>query len=226
MRKKIISLLICLVLFFSMCIAAGATDIDKIQSDGVVINPSSNQTSNIYMYTTPDGTTVIIPSYTIPVVQTPTEETKDNKTEEVKEQESNTIETETTDVEVDVENLTKDIFELVNKERETAGVDKLTYSKDLQDAANTRAKECTTLFSHTRPDGSHCDTVIEDMDYTVTGENLIMADNPLATAENLMDTWMNSEGHCKNILLPEFTEMAIGIYVTDGVTYAAQIFMG
>jgi len=53
-----------------------------------------------------------------------------------------------------------------------------------------------------------------------------MADNPISEPEILLDTWMNSEGHRANILLPDFTSIAIGLYEKDDVTYAVQIFMG
>ena len=48
-----------------------------------------------------------------------------------------------------------------------------------------------------------------------------MADKEIATAENLVEAWMNSEGHRANILLKDFTGMAIGIYEKDSVVYAA-----
>ena len=47
-----------------------------------------------------------------------------------------------------------------------------------------------------------------------------MADNPLNSPSILMDTWMNSEGHKANILFPDYSSIAIGIYVKDNVTYA------
>ena len=97
---------------------------------------------------------------------------------------------------------------------------------ELQNAADIRARECAEQFSHTRPDGTSCFTVVEEIDYGVVGENLIKADNPIATAKALVNSWMNSEGHRANILNADFTETAIGIYINDGVTYGAQIFMG
>ena len=118
-----------------------------------------------------------------------------------------------------------DIFLLTNEEREKEGVGKLVYNSDLQEAADLRAKECASVFSHTRPDGTSCFTAI-GVDYEVAGENLIMADGPLANAKTMMNTWMNSEGHRANILLPEFKEMAVGIFLSDDTVYAVQIFIG
>lgn len=121
--------------------------------------------------------------------------------------------------------LADEIFTLTNKVRADNGLGRLTYADDLQGQADIRAKECSVKFSHTRPDGSDCHSIIHK-DYYVAGENLIMADKPIATPERLMDEWMHSAGHRANILLPEFTEMAVGTYEKDGVVYAVQIFLG
>ena len=118
----------------------------------------------------------------------------------------------------EIEQLIKDIFELVNQEREKNNIPALTYNKEIQDAADLRAKEASESFSHTRPDGSSCHDVIE-LEYYATGENLLMADKEIATAENMMKTWMDSEGHRANILLKDFTEMAIGIYEKDNIDF-------
>lgn len=121
--------------------------------------------------------------------------------------------------------IAEEIYFLTNKERVAQGLKELGYAYDLQEAADTRAKESATLFSHTRPNGEPCSSVITK-DYYVTGENLIWADRPIATPKNLVSAWMNSEGHRSNILLPEFTQMAIGMYETNGVIYAVQLFIG
>ena len=133
--------------------------------------------------------------------------------------------TDTGTVTASVSDLSRQIFELTNKERTSRGLSELTYAYDLQSAADTRAKEASVKFSHTRPDGTSCHDIVTK-DYYVTGENLIMADKPIASAENLVAEWMNSEGHRYNILLPEFKELAVGVCEKDGVVYAAQIFCG
>ena len=82
--------------------------------------------------------------------------------------------------------LADEIFTLTNKVRADNGLGRLTYADDLQGQADIRAKECSVKFSHTRPDGSDCHSIIHK-DYYVAGENLIMADKPIATPERLMD---------------------------------------
>lgn len=122
--------------------------------------------------------------------------------------------------------LSREIFDLTNQVRAKNGLGELTYADDLQDAADVRAYECSITFSHTRPDGSSCHSIVEEMDYYVTGENLIKVDRPIAVPEIIMSEWMTSEGHRANILLPEFTKLAVGVYEKNGVVYAAQVFMG
>lgn len=96
----------------------------------------------------------------------------------------------------------------------------------MQSAADVRVKECSVLFAHTRPDGTYFDTAAGDLDYKHLGENLISCDDRNIQAQYLVNAWMNSEGHRKNILDSNFTSTAIAIYETDDMIYAAQWFMG
>ena len=121
------------------------------------------------------------------------------------------------------------ILRLTNQERYKKGLMGLIYSFELQEAANIRAKECAVSFSHTRPDGSSCHDILDEYtekNFYVAGENIAYADMPIATAEGFMNSWMRSAAHRDNILLPDFTEMAVGIYETGDAVYAVQIFIG
>lgn len=122
--------------------------------------------------------------------------------------------------------LAEALFDLTNQERIDAGLNALAYAYELQEAADARAYESSVQFSHTRPNGKSCHSVVDQYDYYVTGENLLKADAPLAVPEVMMSKWMLSDGHRENILLPDFTRLAIGIYEKKGVVYAAQIFLG
>ncbi|MBR5134860.1 MAG: hypothetical protein IKV35_04620, partial [Clostridia bacterium] len=53
-----------------------------------------------------------------------------------------------------------EVLRYVNIEREKAGVEPLEYGYAYQAAANIRANEVSQFFSHTRPDGSMCFTVL------------------------------------------------------------------
>ena len=240
--KKIISLLICLILLVGIAIPAYATNVDAIQPSGnVYIIGVTDQDVPIIgtlpTYNAGPNTFVIIPgerlegTWVNPITNRPVENTTTNTetaTETTKIDNSEiTIPTDASKTEQIIpEELQKQIFELTNKQRVAYELPELTYNTALQTAADIRAKEISESFSHTRPNGTNCDTVVSDIDYFVTGENLIMADNPIATAEKMMDSWMNSQGHKDNILLADFESMAVGIYEKDNVTYAVQIFIG
>ena len=122
--------------------------------------------------------------------------------------------------------LIQEIFNLTNLARTEQNLTPLTYNIELQTAADIRAQEISQVFSHIRPNNTTCFTVASEIEYNVIGENIIMADNPLNSPSILMDTWMNSEGHKANILFPDYSSIAIGIYVKDNVTYAVQLFIG
>ena len=117
------------------------------------------------------------------------------------------------------------VFQRVNEVRAQNGLSQLSYSARLQSAADTRASESAVLFSHNRPDGTHCSTAVQ-LDYSVTGENLIQVTSEYATADIMVETWLNSTTHRANLLLADFTETAIGVYVQNGTTFVAQVFLG
>lgn len=106
----------------------------------------------------------------------------------------------------------------VNQERKAIGLPELTWSSDLAAAAEIRAGEIKTVFSHTRPDGREWWTVNEKVVY---GENLARG---YQSAEEVMKAWMASPEHKDNILYPGFTKIGIAVYKSDGQWYWAQEF--
>jgi len=116
------------------------------------------------------------------------------------------------------------VIDLVNAEREKAGLAPLSKNSALCSAAAVRAQEISTSFSHTRPDGRSYKTAIEEAGVTLhgVGENVAMG---YRTAEDVMSGWMGSEGHRDNILLNKYTSMGVGYYKADnGYCYWAQEF--
>lgn len=138
-------------------------------------------------------------------------------------EQSNSAQSLTTALSLD--NLAAELLKQINQKRTANGLSMLSYSADLQASADIRAKESVQNFSHLRPDGRGCETAVT-VDYAVTGENLIQVTNEFATADIMVDTWMNSPSHRNNILLASFTKMAVGIYVSNGTTYVSTIFVG
>lgn len=110
------------------------------------------------------------------------------------------------------------VFQLVNKERKAAGLGEVAFSDELSAAALVRAKEIVRSFSHTRPNGTSCFTVLKEsgITYRSAGENLAYGQK---TANEVMNGWMNSSGHRANILNKNFSKVGIACYNFNGVKY-------
>ena len=116
------------------------------------------------------------------------------------------------------------VASLVNAARRDAGLSELELDADLCAAAQARAQEIAQSFSHTRPDGSSCFTILEEfgISYRAAGENIAMGQR---TPEEVMDGWMNSSGHRANILNGTFPSIGVGYYVDGaGAAHWVQIF--
>lgn len=116
------------------------------------------------------------------------------------------------------------ILELVNEERAKAGLPALTLQADITAAANIRAREITQLFSHTRPDGNNFSSVLKEQGivFRGSGENIAYGQK---TPEQVMEGWMNSEGHRANILNANYKNLGVGYYQDEkGVNYWVQLF--
>ena len=109
------------------------------------------------------------------------------------------------------------ILDLVNAERANAGLSSLSLSSTLMDGAAIRAQEITNYFSHTRPDGTSCTTVVEDTyDSYYIGENIAYG---YWSSEDVMNGWMNSTGHRENILRSSYSELGVGLAYDDNHGY-------
>ena len=124
------------------------------------------------------------------------------------------------DTEKDCYTLSYKVFEIVNQERIKAGVKPLKFNNDMYKAAMVRAKECDESFSHDRPNGTSCFTALKEagVKYLSAGENIAMG---YRTPADVMNGWMDSEGHRNNILNPNFTDFACGVYKSG---YWSQFF--
>lgn len=119
-----------------------------------------------------------------------------------------------------------EVLRIVNVERMSEGLLPLTMFLAMQTAADIRALEITQSFSHTRPDGTDCFTVLDEVgvDWCAVGEN-IAAGQPTPAA--VMQSWMNSPGHRANILNSSFTHIGVGYEYRQGTAYGAywvQVF--
>ena len=119
------------------------------------------------------------------------------------------------------------VLALVNSYRSSAGFSPLKYSSAMQKAADTRAMECASSFSHTRPDGSKAYTALTErgISFTAFGENIFAASGMSSvSAEYVVEQWMASQGHRENILRDSFTHMCIGVASQSDEIYVVQLF--
>ncbi|WP_214481726.1 S-layer homology domain-containing protein [Bacillus sp. SM2101] len=123
-----------------------------------------------------------------------------------------------------------EVFSLVNIEREEEGVDPLILSNEVTEVAQIKAEDMRdqNYFDHISPTyGEPGEMLLHfGVNYNMSGENIAAGQT---TPEQVVEAWMNSEGHRKNILRPEFTEIGIG-YIEGSEhnnysTYWVQMFV-
>ena len=113
------------------------------------------------------------------------------------------------DLPVPLSDFELEVLRLTNLERLAQGLNPLTATEALQKATDIRAEEVKGYFSHTRPNGSSCFTVLDDLDipYGWAAENIAIGQRSPAS---VVADWMASEGHRANILTPELGHMGVG----------------
>ena len=99
----------------------------------------------------------------------------------------------------------------------------LTVAPALRCAARVHTLDMHTrgYFDHTNPDGESPWDRMERAGYTwsAAGENIAGGN---ATAAATMDQWMNSPGHCRNIMNGDYVDLGVG-HVAEGALWT-QVF--
>jgi uncharacterized protein YkwD len=123
---------------------------------------------------------------------------------------------------------------LLNEERAAVGVKPLTAHHKLQKAAvrfsQSMVKE--QFFDHVSPSGSTLASRAKKVKYMKgarrwsLGENIAWGTGERATPASIVDAWMHSPGHKRNILDPTFKEIGIGIASGAPVATAAASSAG
>ncbi|MEH7361971.1 CAP domain-containing protein [Priestia megaterium] len=157
------------------------------------------------------------------------EQSEEAKTPEQTQQNTKAQQSENTDKAEqtkDASQFEQKVVDLVNQERQKQGLKPLTLNKKLSDVARTKSKDMMDkgYFDHNSPTyGSPFDMMKQfGIEYTTAGENIAKGQQ---SPEDVMNAWMNSDGHRKNILNPDFTEIGVG-YVKGDTTYWTQQFIG
>lgn len=117
-----------------------------------------------------------------------------------------------TDTESDFDDWGYEVLNLVNEERAKYNAPPLKWDDKLAKLAENHCKDMINrnFFSHNTPDGK---TPFDRMkaagiSYIAAGENIAAGQS---SPQSVMESWMNSSGHRKNILNPDFEYIGIGI---------------
>lgn len=122
---------------------------------------------------------------------------------------------------------TYEVVKLVNAERAKAGLQPLKENWELSRVARYKSQDMIdkNYFSHTSPTYGSPFQMMKDfgISYQAAGENIAAGQR---TPSEVVQAWMNSEGHRKNILSPSYTEIGVG-YVKGGSYghYWTQMFI-
>ena len=119
--------------------------------------------------------------------------------------------------------LINEVYEITNNYRSLVGVPSLTLDSSLVEAASIRVKELSDSFSHTRPNGSSCFTVLSELgiSYGTAGENIAAG---YSSSQSVMEGWRFSSGHYQNIISSKFKKIGIGVNIVNNQYYWVQIF--
>ncbi|MBR3253533.1 hypothetical protein IKF85_02350 [Candidatus Saccharibacteria bacterium] len=130
-------------------------------------------------------------------------------------------------VEPPIEQWKHEVLTIVNKIRVKNNLSQLTWGTTCESAADLRAEETITLYSHTRPDGSSWHTACPTPETGgSSGENLVIG-NSAVSPSTAVAAWMGSELHRANILNPDYTKLAVGFVFdldSEDRNYWSQFF--
>jgi uncharacterized protein YkwD len=124
------------------------------------------------------------------------------------------------------------IFQAVNRARYEHGAPPLLDNTRLQTVAHRHSEDMAArnFFDHINPDSqSPLDRVqVEGIDdFTHVGENLFSCKGCVDLAQAVVQGWLSSPGHRRNMLEPSFTEGSIGTARdASGTVYVTQVYLG
>jgi uncharacterized protein YkwD len=130
----------------------------------------------------------------------------------------------------DIESLEQQCLDEVNRVRRRSGLAPLEFNEGLLAVARNYSRRMAEehFFSHTDPEGFTVRERVDgaDIKWRMVGENLAYSNgyvNPVAAS---LHGWMESPGHRKNLLDPDFSLTAIGVWIgSDGTVYFTEIFL-
>ena len=129
-----------------------------------------------------------------------------------------------------IESLEQQCLDEVNDIRRLRHLRPLSLFEDLLPVAREYSRRMAEerFFSHTDPEGRSVRERVDEAEirWRMLGENLAYANgyiNPVAAS---LRGWMESPGHRRNILDPDYSKTAIGVWVSsNGTVYFTEIFL-
>lgn len=107
-----------------------------------------------------------------------------------------------------------EVLDRANAERAAAGLPPLILNARLNDAAQRHAEDMLlrSYYSHSSPEGSTPADRVRKSGYTPlrVGENIARG---ALSVQEVMDNWMASREHRRNILYPGFADLGVGVAV-------------
>ncbi|OAA94157.1 SafA/ExsA family spore coat assembly protein [Clostridium coskatii] len=128
---------------------------------------------------------------------------------------------------IDVKTMENQVIKLVNQSRVNAGLQPFTANWELSRVARYKSQDMANkgYFDHTSPTYGSPFTMMQNfgIKFTAAGENIAMGQR---TAQEVMNSWMNSPGHRANILNPSFNQIGVGLAKnSNGTCYWTQQFI-
>ncbi len=121
----------------------------------------------------------------------------------------------------------RQVITLTNKQRQQNGLPPLKADSRLTDAAEKKSQDMVqnNYFSHNSPTYGTPFQMLNQfgIDYSVAAENIAAGQT---SAEEVVNAWMKSEGHRRNILNKDITRIGVGAVEGDGRGYHwTQLFI-
>ena len=141
---------------------------------------------------------------------------------------------------LNITDIEQKVHELINEERSKNGLTSLTLVPLISNIARQHSEDMASrdYFQHDTPEGKsfgdryrennfNCEVKISVTTYATGAENISYLEGytgETRIAKVMVDGWMTSDGHRKNILTPYFKNEGIGIAKTGNKIYGTQNF--
>ncbi|MDD2518876.1 MAG: LysM peptidoglycan-binding domain-containing protein [Bacilli bacterium] len=127
----------------------------------------------------------------------------------------------------DLRALEAEVIRLVNVERNKVGRSPLTENNQVSNVARLKSQDFidNNYFSHNSPTYGTPFNMLRSfgISFTAAAENIASGQR---TAEEAMNSWMNSTGHRENILSPTYNQIGVGVARdNNGKIYWTQMFI-